>query len=145
MSAAIGEQPGIKPDRLTALTSAILVSAGVPEADAWIVADSLVDADVRGIHSHGVSRLGIYIERLRMGGNRPEGEPDLLSEAPSLAVLDAKDLLAQVASARAVELAAQKAKVTGCATVCVRGGFPFGAPGSWARLIAGEGMPGMAG
>src|ERR687895_2648563 len=111
MNAMTSEQPGIKPDRLAAVTSAILVSAGVPESDATIVADSLVDADLRGIHSNGVSRLGIYVERLRMGGNRPEGEPDLLSEAPSLAVLDAKDLLAQVASARAVELAAQKAKV----------------------------------
>src|SRR5918999_3216191 len=144
MSAAIGEQPGIKPDRLTALTSAILVSAGVPEADAWIVADSLVDADVRGIHSHGVSRLGIYIERLRMGGNRAAGEPELVSEAPSLALLDANDLLAQVASARAVQLAAQRAKSRGCATVGVRGASHFGAAGYWARLIAEQGMLGMA-
>jgi LDH2 family malate/lactate/ureidoglycolate dehydrogenase len=144
MSAVIGEQPGIKPDRLTALTSAILVSAGVPEADARIVADSLVDADVRGIHSHGVSRLGIYIERLRMGGNRPAGEPELVSEAPSLALLDAKDLLAQVASARAVELAAQKAEITGCGAVGVRGASHFGAAGYWARLIAERGMLGLA-
>src|SRR5918992_4628052 len=144
MSAAIGEQPRIKPDRLTALTSAILVSAGVPEADAWIVADSLVDADVRGIHSHGVSRLGIYIERLRMGGNRPSGEPEIVSEAPSLALLDANDVLSQVASARAVQLAAQKAKATGCATVGVRGASHFGAAGYWARLIAERGMLGMA-
>ncbi len=144
MNAVIGEQPGIHADRLATFASAILGSVGVPEADARLVADSLVDADLRGIHSHGVSRLGIYIERLRTGGNRPEGEPDLLSEAPSLAVLDAKDLLAQVASARAVELAAQKAKVTGCATVCVRGGSHFGAAGYWARLIAEQGMLGMA-
>src|SRR5215218_7561579 len=134
MNAVIGEQPGIKPDRLAALTSAILVSAGVPDADARIVANSLVDADLRGIHSHGVSRLGIYIERLRLGGNRPDGEPDLVSEAPSLAILDAHDLLAQVASARAVRLAVEKARVTGCGAVCVRRGSHFGAAGYWARL-----------
>src|ERR671915_915508 len=99
MSAAIGEQPGIKPDRLTALASAILVSAGVPEA---------------------------------------------VSEAPSLALLDAKDLLAQVASARAVDLAAQKAEVTGCGAVGVRGASHFGAAGYWARLIAERGMLGLA-
>jgi LDH2 family malate/lactate/ureidoglycolate dehydrogenase len=144
MNAVTCEQPGIKPDRLAAVTSAILVSAGVPERDATIVADSLVDADLRGIHSHGVSRLGIYVERLRMGGNRPEGEPELVSEAPSLALLDANDLLAQVASARAVQLAAQKAKVTGCAAVGVRGASHFGAAGYWARLIAERGMLGMA-
>jgi LDH2 family malate/lactate/ureidoglycolate dehydrogenase len=144
MNAMTSEQPGIKPDRLAAVTSAILVSAGVPESDATVVADSLVDADLRGIHSHGVSRLAIYVERLRMGGNRPEGEPELVSEAPSLALLDANDLLAQVASARAVQLAAQKAKVTGCAAVGVRGASHFGAAGYWARLIAERGMLGMA-
>jgi LDH2 family malate/lactate/ureidoglycolate dehydrogenase len=144
MNAVITEQPGIKPDHLAALTSAILVSAGVPEGDARIVADSLVDADLRGIHSHGVSRLGIYVERLRMGGNRPAGEPELVSEAPSLAVLDAKDLLAQVASARAVDLAAQKATVTGCAAVGVRGASHFGAAGYWARLLAERGMLGLS-
>jgi LDH2 family malate/lactate/ureidoglycolate dehydrogenase len=144
MNAVIGEQPGIKPDRLTALTSAILVSAGVPEDDAGIVAESLVDADLRGIHSHGVSRLGVYVERLRMGGNRPSGEPEVVSEAPSLALLDAHDLLAQVASARAVELAVQKASVTGCGAVGVRGASHFGAAGYWARLIAERGMLGMA-
>jgi LDH2 family malate/lactate/ureidoglycolate dehydrogenase len=143
MNAVIGEQ-GVKADRLAAVTSAILASTGVPEADARLVADSLVDADLRGIHSHGVSRLGIYIERLRMGGNRPSGEPELLSDAPSLALLDANDLLAHVASARAVQLATQKAKLTGCATVCVRGASHFGAAGYWARLIAEQGMLGMA-
>jgi LDH2 family malate/lactate/ureidoglycolate dehydrogenase len=144
MNAITSEQPRIKPDRLAAVTSAILVSAGVPESDATVVADSLVDADLRGIHSHGVSRLAIYVERLRMGGNRPDGEPELVSEAPSLALLDANDLLAQVASARAVQLAAQKAKVSGCAAVGVRGASHFGAAGYWARLIAERGMLGMA-
>src|SRR5918996_796275 len=105
MNAVIGEQPGINADRLVTFASAILGSVGVPEADARLVADSLVDADLRGIHSHGVSRLRIYVERLRRGGNRPEGKPALVSDAPSLAILDAHDLLAQVASASAVPVA----------------------------------------
>src|ERR671918_2107030 len=99
------EQTGINVDRLTALASAILGAAGVPKRDASIVAESLVDADLRGIHSHGVSRLRIYVERLRRGGNRPEGKPAFVSDAPSLAILDAHDLLAQVASASAVRVA----------------------------------------
>jgi len=138
------EQTGINVDRLSALASAILGAAGVPKPDARIVADSLVDADLRGIHSHGVSRLRIYVERLRAGGNRPAGELVLVSDAPSLAVLDANDILAQVASARAVELAAEKARVTGCGVVCVRGASHFGAAGYWARLLAEQGMLGMA-
>lgn len=138
------EQPGVNADRLVALAAAILDAAGVPEADARIVAESLVDADLRGIHSHGVSRLGVYVERLRSGGNRPTGEPALVADAPSLAVLDANDLLAQVASARAVKIAEEKARATGCAAVCVRGASHFGAAGYWARLLAERGMLGLA-
>ena len=138
------EQTGINVDRLSALASAILGAAGVPKPDARIVAESLVDADLRGIRSHGVSRLRIYVERLRAGGNRPAGELVLVSDAPSLAVLDANDILAQVASARAVELAAEKARVAGCGVVCVRGASHFGAAGYWARLLAEQGMLGMA-
>jgi len=140
----VSEAPRVKADRLAAAASAILSAAGVPEADARVVADSLVDADLRGIHSHGVSRLRIYVERLRRGGNRPEGKPALLSDAPSLAILDAHDLLAQVASASAVRVAVEKARATGCGAVCVRGASHFGAAGYWARLIAEEGMLGIA-
>jgi ureidoglycolate dehydrogenase (NAD+) len=140
----VSERPRVEADRLAAAASAILSAAGLPEADARVVADSLVDADLRGIHAHGVSRLGIYVERLRLGGNRPGGEPNLVSEAPSLAILDAHDLLAQVASARAVRLAVEKARLTGCGAVCVRRGSHFGAAGYWARLMAAEGMLGIA-
>jgi LDH2 family malate/lactate/ureidoglycolate dehydrogenase len=144
MSAVTGEYPGVDADRLAAVVTAILASIGVPEEDARLVADSLVDADLRGIHSHGVSRLGIYVERLRMGGNRVMGEPEVVEDAPSLALLDANELLAQVASARAVELAIRKAEATGCGAVSVRGASHFGAAGYWARLIADRGMLGMA-
>jgi ureidoglycolate dehydrogenase (NAD+) len=140
----IAEEPRITVDRLSELAAAVLSAAGVPESDAAIVADSLVDADLRGIHSHGVSRLGIYVERLRSGGNRPSGEPAVVLEAPSLAVLDGNDLLSQVVSARAVELAAAKASLTGTAAVSVRGGSHFGAAGYWARRLAERGMVGVA-
>jgi LDH2 family malate/lactate/ureidoglycolate dehydrogenase len=131
-------------DRLTARASAVLESAGVPAADARIVAASLVDADMRGIHSHGVNRLGIYVERLRAGGNRADGEVTVVAEAPSLALLDGGDVLAQVPSLRAVEIAVAKARETGSGTVVVRGASHFGAAGYWARLIAEQGMLGMA-
>jgi LDH2 family malate/lactate/ureidoglycolate dehydrogenase len=145
MAQATGTQPDRVPaGRLTARATAILVAAGVPAEDARVVADSLVDADLRGIHSHGVNRLGIYVERLRAGGNRAEGEPAVVVEAPSLALLDGADLLAQVPSLRAVEIAVEKARATGSGAVCVRGASHFGAAGYWARLIADQGMLGMA-
>ncbi|MQA74014.1 MAG: Ldh family oxidoreductase [Solirubrobacterales bacterium] len=131
-------------DRLLELTAAMLAAAGVAQTDARTVAASLVDADLRGIHSHGVGRLAIYVERLRTGGNQRTGEPAVVLDAPSLAVLDAGELLAQVGSARAVEIAATKARTTGSGVVSVRGASHFGAAGYWARLLADQGMLGVA-
>lgn len=122
----------------------ILEGAGVAPPDARLVAASLVDADLRGIASHGVSRLGIYVKRLQAGGNRAAAEPEIVFEAPAAALVDARDGLSQVASARAVDLAVEKARVAGCAAVSVRGGSHFGAAGYWARLIAERGLVGLA-
>ena len=52
---------------LTALVAGIFAGHGVPAADAHRVAECLVLADLRGVGSHGVSRVPIYTERLRRG------------------------------------------------------------------------------
>ena len=131
-------------EALAGFAAAVLEAGGVGSADAMLVAESLVDADLRGIHSHGVSRLGIYLERLRQGGNRPRGAVAVLGDAPGLVLLDGGDLLAQVPSAKAVDIAIERAATTGCAAVSVRAGSHFGAAGYWARLIAEAGLLGVA-
>jgi LDH2 family malate/lactate/ureidoglycolate dehydrogenase len=131
-------------DRLEAFAADVLVAAGVPSDGAAVVARSLVDADLRGIHSHGVTRLGIYVERLRKGGNDPRAEVSVVAEAPAITLLDSRNALGQIASARAVEIAVERARATGCAVVSVRSGSHFGAAGYWARLIAETGAVGAA-
>jgi LDH2 family malate/lactate/ureidoglycolate dehydrogenase len=129
---------------LESFAADVLAAAGVPAADARLVAASLVDADLRGIHSHGVTRLGIYVERLRKGGNDPNAEVRVVAEAPALTLLDAGNALGQIASARAVEIAVESARSVGCAVVSVRSGSHFGAAGYWSRLIAEAGDIGVA-
>lgn len=124
--------------------SDVLVAAGLPAEPARTVAESLVDADLRGIHSHGVSRLGIYVDRLRAGGNAANGTVRRLRDAPALAVLDAGGVLSQVAAAEAVALVAEKARAVGTASVLVRGGSHFGTAGLWARRLAEQGLVGIA-
>jgi LDH2 family malate/lactate/ureidoglycolate dehydrogenase len=134
----------VSAERLEAFAGDVLIAAGVPATDAAVVARSLVDADLRGIHSHGVTRLGIYVERLRQGGNEPRGKVEVVSQAPAITLLDSGNALGQVASARAVEIALEQARVGGCAVVSVRSGSHFGAAGYWARLIAEAGAIGVA-
>jgi len=122
----------------------VMTHAGLSAADAETVARSLVDADLRGTHSHGVGRADIYVERVRRGGNVAAGAPAVVVDAPAAAVLDGRDLLSQVPSAAAIALAGAKAAEAGCAVVVVRGGSHFGAAGYWARQLAEAGFVGVA-
>jgi LDH2 family malate/lactate/ureidoglycolate dehydrogenase len=45
----------------------VLGKAGLPEGDAFLVADALIDADLRGVSTHGLVRFPIYVDRLRRG------------------------------------------------------------------------------
>jgi LDH2 family malate/lactate/ureidoglycolate dehydrogenase len=131
------------PDLIRRVTE-VMRHAGLPREHADTVARSLVDADMRGTHSHGVGRADIYVERLRRGGNVASGDPTVVMEAPAAAVLDGGDLLSQIPSAAATALAGAKAREVGCATVVVRGGSHFGAAGYWARQLAETGLVAIA-
>ena len=65
---------------------------GVPEADAEICAEVLMESDRRGIESHGVNRFKpIYVDRINKGILNPVTEVDIIRESPTTAVLDAND------------------------------------------------------
>ena len=59
----------------------------MPEADARLVADTLVQADLWGHQSHGVLRLPWYLARLRTGVCAAVAQPKLIVDAGALAVI----------------------------------------------------------
>ena len=121
----------------------VLVAADVPEEEARIVADSLVDADLSGMKSHGVTRLNDYLLRMEGGLMTPMTRIDVVRETPSTALLDANDGWGQVASERAVELVVEKAREVGSAWVGVRNSNHNGTAAYWTMKIAREGMVGI--
>ena len=121
----------------------VLGAAGVPEEDARIVADSLVDADLAGMKSHGVTRLNDYLLRIEQSLMTPTTKIDVVRETPSTALLDANDGWGQVASEKAVELVVEKARQVGSAWVGVRNSNHNGTAGYWTMNIAREGMVGL--
>lgn len=117
---------------------------GVPSAAAHLTASNLIFANLRGVDSHGVIRLKIYLERLRAGGFKADGQIRLVEEGVSTAVLDAGQALGQVAAQRAMELAIEKAAISGAAFVTVRNSNHFGAAAFYALRALSEGMIGLA-
>ena len=119
---------------------------GVPEADAAICADVLLESDRRGIESHGCNRFKpIYIDRIVAGIQKPVTEIEIVKETVTTAVLDAHDGMGMVASHKAMEMAIEKAKNYGLAMVAVRNSTHYGIAGYWATMATKAGMIGMTG
>lgn len=116
----------IDPYRLIDFATAVYAGEGVPEADARLLADTLVQADLWGHQSHGVLRLGWYFERLRNGVMKPVTEPEILIDAGAVAVIDGHDGVGQVLTRLAARDAIRRAKAHGIAAVAVRNSNHFG-------------------
>jgi LDH2 family malate/lactate/ureidoglycolate dehydrogenase len=130
---------------LTTYCSALFRSAGMPAADAQLAADQLVTADLRGVESHGVVRIAIYLERLRCGVIEARPTMSLARETRSTAVFDGGNGMGQVVGQRAMELAVAKAREHGePAFVSVRNSNHFGAAAWFAEIAAREEMIGLA-
>jgi len=104
----------------------ILRAAGVKSRHAGIVASSLIKANLRGVDSHGISQLPIYVERLSMGGINPDPNIRTVSEGPSIALMDGDDGLGIVVGATAMDRSIEKAKCSGIASVAVKKSNHFG-------------------
>lgn len=122
----------------------VLIWAGMDADDAFLVADALVLADMRGVHSHGVMRLPVYVERIRRGGLNPRAKPRILRETAAMAVLDAEDGHGIPAGVRAMELCMDKARRVGVGSVAVRRSNHFGMAWYFVRMAVERGMIGVA-
>jgi LDH2 family malate/lactate/ureidoglycolate dehydrogenase len=128
---------------LRELAEAIARHAGVRAEDAAILADALIYADLSGIGTHGVSRLPIYIERIERGLIDPTGQPQVVREATSAAVVDANGCLGQVAGVFAMRKAIELARQAGVGVVTVKHSQHFGAAGYYCKLAADGGLIGI--
>ena len=109
------------------LVENIAVAAGVLPGDAAILADSLVDADLHGISTHGVSRLNIYVRRIQKGLIDPRAEPRIEQRRPAALVVDANNALGQPQAVKTLERLIPLARQYGVATATIRHSQHFGA------------------
>lgn len=134
----------IRPEPLRQFCAAAFERVGLTPADAAAVADTLVEADLRGVHSHGVWWTLTYTQRLKAGGVNPRPNIQVLRETAAMAVLDADRGLGQVASLAAMRRAIQMAKGCGVGVVTVRNSNHFGAAAYYALMAAQAGQIGFA-
>ncbi|HEV8423989.1 MAG TPA: Ldh family oxidoreductase [Actinomycetes bacterium] len=129
----------VSAQRLIEFAAAVLSAVGVPNADARLVADSLVTADLWGHQSHGVLRLSWYVDRIRAGVMKPATAPETVSDTGALAVLDGHDGVGQVLAALAAQDAVRRAREHGVGVVAVRNSNHFGTAAYFTRMAARDG------
>ena len=101
-------------DTLERFMKDALMAYGVPEKDAEIVGDVLIESDKRGIDSHGIGRLKpIYLDRIDAGTQSPITKIDILKDEKAVAVLDGNNGMGHVVSHKAMSMAIDKAKEYG--------------------------------
>lgn len=132
------------------LMNAFLIDAfqgyGVPEADAAICADVLLESDRRGIESHGCNRFKpIYIDRIVNGTLLPVTKVEIVKETPTTLVMDAHDGMGMVASHQMMERLLEKVRACGMAGGAIRNSTHYGIAGYWSGMAAKEGMIGITG
>ena len=119
---------------------------GVPEEDAKICADVLLESDRRGIESHGCNRFKpIYIDRIVKGTLLPVTELEIIKETPTTVVMDAHDGMGMVASHHMMKKLIEKAKQYGMAGGAIRNSTHYGIAGYWTDMAAKEGLIGVTG
>ena len=117
---------------------ALLRSWGYASDDAQFIADSLVDANLRGVDSHGVLRLPAYAARIERELVDPVARP-LVTTSGAVVTVDANRAAGQIAARAAVDGLTDSSRQYGVATGIVRGSAHFGAAGYYARLLASRG------
>ncbi len=132
-------------EALRDFTYQVFVRAGMPESDARIETDSLIEANLRGVDTHGITRmLVIYVQRLRCGAVNARPQPRVVAETPGSVLIDGDNGMGAVVASYATARCIAKAKEAGSAWVGVRNSNHFGTCAYWAMQAAAQDLVGFA-
>ncbi len=119
---------------------------GIPQEDAEIAADVLIEADRRGIESHGVNRFKpIYIDRIKEGIQQPVTKFEVIRETKTTAVVDGHHGMGQVIAYKSMQMAIDKAREYGMGMVAARNSTHYGIAGYFTTMASKQGLIGISG
>jgi len=129
---------------LTRFATEVFARAGLPRPDAAVVAEVLVWANLRGVDTHGVTRIPRYVELIERGEMNPRPAIRIRTETPASVLIEADRAAGPVAMMRGVAEAVRKARDAGIGLALVRATTHTAALGYYTLQIAKEGMAGIA-
>ncbi|APR38067.1 Ldh family oxidoreductase [Paraburkholderia sp. SOS3] len=134
----------VSSDVLLALATSAVERTGAPHETAVTTARALVYADERGLSSHGVARLPMYIAQLRNGRVDPHARPTVIASRNAAVLVDAADGMAFPACALAIETLIARAREHGSAVASVTRSHHFGVGAYHLEALGKAGLVGLA-
>jgi LDH2 family malate/lactate/ureidoglycolate dehydrogenase len=131
-------------EALRTAAARVFAALGLPEDAAGAIAAGLVDADMRGIPSHGLMLVPMYADRMRAGSVTAATEAEVVVDLGAIALLDAANAMGILTGDQAMALAVEKARAHGIGAVAVRRAFHFGGAFRFVQSAAAAGLIGVA-
>src|SRR6201993_5635912 len=125
---------------LHGIAERVFSAAGSEPEEARLIADHLIEANLRGHDSHGVGLIPNYLQHLAGGTVVPNRKGRVVSESGSLIVYDGERAWGQIAAREAVMIGITKARETGVAVVALRNPHNIGRVGTYGEVCAEAGM-----
>jgi len=129
---------------MDAVVNGIFRRCGMRDRDAGLLAETLVAADLRGVHSHGTLRVPEYVKKLLSGGVDPRGVPRIVRDEGSALVVDGGNSMGAIGAAFAMRQALERAQRHNLAFAAVRGSNHCGAMAYYPMLALEHDMIGIA-
>jgi uncharacterized oxidoreductase len=139
----VKKMPIISANQLRTFSASIFTGLGVPNTDAELVADLLVDANLTGFDSHGVIRIPIYTRGIKMGAVKPGAEINIVRETNSTAIIDGGWNLGQVVAKYAMNVCIEKARKGIVSLVTARNSHHIGRLNAYAEMAMAQDMIGI--
>jgi LDH2 family malate/lactate/ureidoglycolate dehydrogenase len=133
----------IRAEALSRFAESILAALNVPERKARLVASSLVEANLRGVDSHGIQLLPYYVEQMEAGDLSRVADGHVISEIGSCLLYDGENGIGQGVAETCCAHGVRIAREQGLSMVVARESNHFGAAAFWAQKYSSEGLIGI--
>jgi LDH2 family malate/lactate/ureidoglycolate dehydrogenase len=140
----MSEHRVVSADALRDFAAAVLARTGLSAPHAGAVADALAWANLRGIDTHGVTRLPRYVDLLQAGDMNPKPALRVVGETAAAVVIDADRAPGPIAMTEAMAAATRKARAAGIGLGLARATTHTAALGYYTLAAARDGMAAIA-
>ena len=127
----------------TKLIEELLKAYDVKENEARIVAEVIVDGDLKGFSTHGIGRFPQYIKSIEAGTVKTEGDYEIEKETPGSAMINGNHKFGHYVTVKGMDLAVKKASENGVGVVGIHDSNHYGIAGYYADLASVQDMIGI--